>query len=418
MKLSRFGKRFSAHTGTVQLMEDLGDALTGNGDVLMLGGGNPAHIPEVQSFFRERLQRIVESPREFAHMAGNYDPPRGDPRFLAALAGLFRERFGWNVSPSNIVLTAGSQAGFFLILNMLAGECEDGTRRRILLPLAPEYIGYSDLGLTDPMFSTRRPAIETFPDRTFKYHVDFDALAPDDDTAAICVSRPTNPTGNVLTDIEMEKLERLAQSMEVPLIVDNAYGMPFPNILFTPATLRWNENIILCMSLSKIGLPGARTGIVIASEEITAAIATMNGKLSLAMGSFGPAIALDLIQSGEILSLSENVIRPYYRRKAERAMALCHERLAGLDYHIHKAEGAIFLWLWFRDLPITNDELYERLKRRGVLVLSGSHFFPGLDEDWRHRYECIRVSIAMDDSVVERGIGIIAEEVRHAYGAG
>ena len=60
--------------------------------------------------------------------------------------------------------------------------------------------------------------------------------------------------------------------------------------------------------------------------------------------------------------------------------------------------------------------LYERLKQRGVLVVPGHHCFFGLDEDWPHRHECIRVSYVQDEAAVKRGIAIIAEEVKKAYG--
>ena len=76
------------------------------------------------------------------------------------------------------------------------------------------------------------------PNGQFKYHVDFAHLEIGDDIAAICVSRPTNPTGNVITDDEVEKLEALAKRHIYPLIIDNAYGVPFPGIIFTQATPR------------------------------------------------------------------------------------------------------------------------------------------------------------------------------------
>ena len=61
--------------------------------------------------------------------------------------------------------------------------------------------------------------------------MDFDALEnlPDlkeDKIGAICCSRPTNPTSNVLTDGEMARLDALAQEHGIPLIIDNAYGTP------------------------------------------------------------------------------------------------------------------------------------------------------------------------------------------------
>ena len=65
------------------------------------------------------------------------------------------------------------------------------------VPLAPEYIGYADSGLCEHFFVSQKPAIELIGEHQFKYHVDFDALEITKEIAAICVSRPTNPTGNV-----------------------------------------------------------------------------------------------------------------------------------------------------------------------------------------------------------------------------
>jgi valine--pyruvate aminotransferase len=396
-------------------MEDLGHALAGAGDVAMLGGGNPAHIPEVQSFLLDCMQRICRQPGEFARLVGDYDPPRGEPRFIAALADLLRAEYGWDIGPENIALTTGSQSAFFQLFNMLAGRCSDGTVRRILLPVTPEYIGYADVGLTDGLFTARRPSIETFPDGTFKYHVDFDHLEVGPDIAAICVSRPTNPTGNVLSDDEMDHLHGLARERDIPLIIDNAYGKPFPNIIFCDVRMPWSAHVILSMSLSKLGLPGARTGIVVARPEIASALAAMNAVFSLSLGSFGPAVTLDLITSGEVLRLSNNVIRPYYERKARATATLLRGALQGVPFRIHRAEGAIFLWVWFPGLPIPSEELYRRLKARDVVVLSGHHFFPGLDGEWAHRHECLRISFAMPEAMVARGVQAIGEEVKRAF---
>lgn len=416
MKYSSYAQRFSGDAGILQLMRDLGEAMAGAGDdVMMLGGGNPAYIPEVQQRLHAAMQKVLDTPDRFSQVIGNYDSPQGEPRFIAALAKLFQDEYGWNVGPQNIALTAGSQAAFFMLFNLFGGECEDGTRRRILLPMTPEYIGYSDVGIKGDLFRSFQPTIEYPAEHRFKYHVDFNQLRIDADVGAICVSRPTNPTGNVLTDDEIARLHKLAKQHDIPLIIDNAYGQPFPDIIFTNARLIWDEQIILCLSLSKMGLPGVRTGIIVASEEVIKAIIGMNAILQLAVGSIGPALTEEMVESGEIIKLGRNVINPYYRKRAEQAQAWFDRELAGVDYYIHAAEGAIFLWLWFPNLPISSDELYQRLKARGVLVIAGQHFFPGLEDNWQHKYECIRVTYAQSPEVVERGVGIIAEEVKRAF---
>jgi len=416
-EFSRLGQELAAGSGISELMEDLGQALASGGDLRMLGGGQPAHIPEVNALWRRRMEEILHEPGEMERVLGNYDPPRGAPRFIEALSTLFRDQFGWNVGPANFAVTAGGQTAFFFLFNLLAGEMRDGRRKRILLPLVPEYIGYANQGTCGDLFRAVPPKIEKTGEHEFKYRVDFDALEVTDDIAAICVSRPTNPTGNVLTDGEIARLSELAKSHGIPLIIDNAYGAPFPNIIFTEATPVWDEHIILTLSLSKIGLPGTRTGIVVAHPAVAAAVAELSSVVGLSNPTIGQAIMRPLVESGEILRLSNEVVKPFYVEKSRQAQRWVRESFGGdFEYYIHRSEGALFLWLWFPGLPITSRELYERLKSRGVLIISGHYFFFGVDDDsWRHRHECLRMTFTMDETVVRDGIRIIGEEVAKAW---
>ena len=415
MKLSAFGRKFAGDSGIVQLMDDLGSALGENPDMIFMGGGNPGRLQAVEAIFQERLEAIMADPEQRHALFGIYQAPQGEPAFREQLAAFLKREFGWPLTAANIALSNGSQPAFFVLYNLLAGEMPDGTRRTIHLPLAPEYIGYGDVGLCDHFFTATRPSIELLEDGLFKYHVDFSRLQPGDETAALCVSRPTNPTGNVLTDDEIAHLDEIARQRGIPLIIDGAYGLPFPNILFEEARPHWNENTILALSLSKLGLPGVRTGIIVAREEIIRAFTNANTIISLACGTLGPALARALFDSGEILSITRDHVTPFYRERSRQAVAWLREQLGDLPCHIHKPEGAIFLWLWCEGLPITSKVLYERLKKRGVLVVPGHNFFIGLEDDWPHRDECIRVSYARDEATVRRGVGIIAEEIRRAY---
>jgi valine--pyruvate aminotransferase len=414
-KISKFGKKIAKSSGIGQLMHDLGSAQAKGRAMLMLGGGNPAHIPQVQKHFRQCVRNMLDNADDFERAIGSYDRPQGNREFIEAIAELLAGEFGWQTGPENIALTNGSQSAFFILFNIFAGAFEDGSTKKILLPLAPEYIGYSDVGLAENLFIANKPEIEHIEEHVFKYHIDFDRLQVTADVGAICVSRPTNPTGNVLTDLEIDGLTRLARSNDIPLIIDGAYGLPFPNIVFTKARAFWNENTVLCLSLSKLGLPGARTGIVVASEEIVSMVSETNAVMSLAPGGIGAAIATELVRSGRIICLSQDVIQPFYQNKAAEALQLLSAELDGVDFHVHKPEGAFFLWLWLRNLPITSAQLYDRLKKRGVLVVPGHYFFPGLAEPWQHKNECIRINYAPDSERVTAGIKVVADEVKRAY---
>ncbi len=413
MELSKFGKRYTKGSGILSLMDDLGKALSTDTEMLMLGGGNPSHIPEIQEVIKNELTHILETDDMFGKMIGNYDTPQGNIPFLKSLAKMFNQHFGWDLSFKNIAITNGSQNAFFNLFNFFAGKFDNNVNKKILLPLAPEYIGYSDIGISEDFFIAYKPEIEIINEHTFKYKIDFENFELTDDIGAVCVSRPTNPTGNVLTDYEIATLRKLTTEAGIPLIIDNAYGTPFPNIIYTDATPVWDENIILTMSLSKFGLPATRTGIVIANEEVINGISALNAISGLSPTGIGTSLVKRIVDNGTIINLSKNVVKKYYYKKAQKAFSFLTEKLGDIDFYLHKPEGALFLWLWVPNLPITSQELYERLKKRGVLVISGSNFFPGLNEDWKHKNECIRITYAQDDKIVEKGLAIIADEIEN-----
>ena len=319
MKFSNFGEKFTKNSGILQLMDDLGRALASDQPINMLGGGNPAVIPEVNDVFQATLKQVVEDNNALDSVA-NYSTPQGDAKFIDTLAEFFNRHYHWNLTAENIVLTNGSQNGFFYLFNLFSGKFGD-SEKSILLPLAPEYVWYADAHIEGTHFMAVPPIIEEMThegeDGFFKYRVDFDALESLPDLAegkigAICCSRPTNPTGNVLTDDEMARLDKLAKKYDIPLIIDNAYGMPFPNIIHADTRLSWDEQTILCFSLSKIGLPGARTGIIVASPQVIRAVSAMNAIVNLSPVRFGATIATPLFADVRIIDLAVNLIQPFY----------------------------------------------------------------------------------------------------------
>ncbi|MCY4149902.1 MAG: valine--pyruvate transaminase [Gammaproteobacteria bacterium] len=416
MNFSNFSRVFSPDNGVLQLMEDLGEALESKPGTMMLGGGNPAFIPKMQERFRQEMQALLDTGNEFESIVGNYGGPQGQQGFIDQLAEMLQQEHGWPITRDNIAICNGSQSSFLTLFRLFSGPFPDGASRKILLPITPEYIGYNNT--VDPScFESRKPEIHELPDDDllFKYGIQFKGVEIDGRYGAICVSRPTNPTGNVVSDQELARLNEHAKAIDIPLILDGAYGLPFPGILFTDAKPLWNENIILCLSLSKLGLPGVRTGIVVANHEVIDYVKCSNAVFSLSPGAVGPALMTRLVKSRELLDLCRNAILPYYRNRVDRTISLIRETMGDLPVRVHKPEGGIFLWLWFPNCSIENSELYRRLKKRGVFVLSGHHFFPGLNESWQHTRECIRISYAADFDQVSRGITIIAEEIRKGY---
>lgn len=412
--LSRFGLRYTGKSGIVALMEDLGSALRTNPDMIMMGGGTPARIPAVEQVFRRHLQEICADPERAFSLLGRYQEPLGDPDVRERVAQLLRNEYGWNLSAANVAITNGGQSAFSILANMLAGECE-GRQRVIRFPFVPEYLGYADIGLNDNFFRASRPLIETLPDNFLKYHVDFARLQLEDDVAALCVSRPTNPSGNVLGIDELKRLDALARAKDVPFIIDAAYGAPFPGIEFGAQEAYWSDNVILMLSVSKLGLPGLRGGLLVAREEIVQAFATANTILNLASGNAGPALLDSLLRTQELLPLCRNLIQPWYRERLAVALDCFRAELGDLPYALHRPDGAFFLWLWLRDLPGGAQRLYEALKDAGVLVIPGDTCFFGLDAPWDHAQQCVRISYAHEAPQLRAAAKIIGRVARSLY---
>jgi len=413
-RFSNFGERFKAGASIVELMQDLGDALNQNPDLIFMGGGNPAHIPEVEQAFANELHQLSQDQNWLRSCLGVYQSPQGDEQFRQHLAQLLSTQLKQTITPEHIGISNGSQSAFFLLFNMLAGQAK-AQSRHILLPLVPEYIGYGDVGLNEHLFHAVRPHIKLIDKHRFKYQVDFAALDINDQTAALCLSRPTNPTGNVITDTELSQLSDIAASRNVPLILDGAYGLPFPDLCFVDAAMQWTNNTILVLSLSKLGLPGTRTGIVVAAPSMIKAMTHANTLVSLANGNLGPHLCRNMLADGRLMALCKNAIKPFYRLRLSQLLKLLDTALAGLPYRIHEPEGAIFVWIWFEDLPISSRELYEKLKQQGLLVLAGEYFFPGLQENWQHTHECLRLSYAQPLDRLEAGVTLLAKVVKQLY---
>jgi len=110
MHLSTFGEKFVRNCGILQLMDDLGNALADRPDMIMLGGGNPSRIPQVEACLRQRMETGLRQGDAFERLVGNYAPPAGDRAFRVAVAELLQRECGWPVTAANIACSTSSPA--------------------------------------------------------------------------------------------------------------------------------------------------------------------------------------------------------------------------------------------------------------------------------------------------------------------
>jgi valine--pyruvate aminotransferase len=416
--LTQFGEEMSHLTGVRAIMKDIIETLRAGHDrrFINLSAGNPVILPAVEQLWRDCTHDLLKSP-EYGEVVCRYGTSQGYEPLIEAIRDDFNQRYGLQLTNRHILITPGSQALYFFAANALGGYAKGGQMKTIVLPLSPDYTGYGGISLVPEAVKAYRPTLEVDGvGHRFKYRPDFSQLEITAETGFVLFSRPCNPTGNVLSDGEVHQIADLAATHNVPVLVDSAYAPPFPALNFTEMTPVFGGNILHCMSLSKAGLPGERLGIAIGAPEIIEVLECFQTNLCIHSSRYGQAIAARAIASGELARLSEQVIRPYYQDKFAVLEAALDEAMPQtLPWYLHRGEGAIFAWLWFDQLPVTDSDLYQRLKQRGVIVVPGNPFFPGLQEDWPHTRQCLRLSLTANAEDLVAATHHLAEVVNQLY---
>jgi valine--pyruvate aminotransferase len=416
--LTKFGNQMSNLTGVRAIMKDIIETLrAGQGqEFINLSAGNPVILPEVEQLWRDCTAQLLAS-SEYGEVVCRYGSSQGYDPLIDAIANDFNQRYGLNLTERNILITPGSQSIYFYAANAFAGYTESDALKQVVLPLSPEYTGYGGVSLSPEAVVAYKPSLDIDGSaHRFKYRPDFSQLSINQDTGCVIFSRPCNPTGNVLTNEEVQKIADLAAPFNVPVLIDSAYAPPFPALNFTEMTPLFGDNILHCMSLSKAGLPGERVGVVIGDPQLVGVLESFQTNMCIHSPRYGQAIAAKAIASGALADIATKVIRPHYQHKFEVIENTLDQSMPqDLPWFLHRGEGAIFAWLWLRDLPITDWELYQELKQVGVIVVPGSSFFPGLREDWSHKHQCLRISLTATDAEIETGMQRLAKLVQQVY---
>lgn len=417
--LTQFGTQMSGLTGVRAIMKDIIETLRASGEqeFINLSAGNPVILPEVEQLWRQCTLELLAS-SDYGEVVCRYGSSQGYQPLIEAIVRDFNQRYGLSLSDRNVLITPGSQALYFYAANAFGGYTAEGQLKQIVLPLSPDYTGYGGVTLIPEALVAYKPALDIdAPAHRFKYRPDFSQLAIGKDTGCVLFSRPCNPTGNVLTDEEVQKIAALAAPHDVPVLIDSAYSPPFPSLNFTDMSLMFGDNILHCTSLSKAGLPGERIGIAIGNERLIQVLESFQTNMCLHSSRYGQAIAAQAIRSGALAEISTQVIRPYYRAKFNVVETTLDQAMPReLPWFLHRGEGAIFAWMWLQDLPVTDWEFYQALKQVGVIVVPGSSFFPGLREDWPHKHQCLRISLTASDDEIEVGMQRLAKVATQFYG--
>ena len=183
-----------------------------------------------------------------------YDPqPFGLPAARYAVSSDFKRR-GLSVPPERIALTASTSEAYALLFKLL---CDAGDS--VLVP-RPSYPLFEHLTVLESVVA-RPYRLEAHAD----WRIDFDDLESsiDDQTRAILVVSPNNPTGSFLHDHDRDALASACASRDLVLIGDEVFADYRLDAARSPSSVLETSDVVSCSlgGLSKsVGLPQLKLG--------------------------------------------------------------------------------------------------------------------------------------------------------------
>ena len=378
---------------------------------LNLGVGNPAAIPEVCDWWH-RLATEALAEGDYVETSCRYGPSRGLPRLVDAIVGYFNRRYGWEIGPRNVVVGPGSQMLCFMAAALFTGPGADRDAE-LVLPVTPDYTGYQGLSMTAGSVHGVEPLLACEGESTFRYEIDLPAVRARTDAGLLLLSSPSNPAGRCATAGEIDALTGIAEELDVPLMLDLAYGHPFPGIAEAPAAPVWHDRVINSFSMSKTGLPGERLGFVIAHERYVTPLVSFLANSALHAPQLVQATVARALEDDGIDTVVASLITPFYVERRKHVEVLLASSLpAGINWRLHASEGGMFAWLWVDEEWFEDLDLYRILKDRCVFVVPGRHFFTEPERErglGRHPRQCVRISMTADLDAVTEGVALLAD---------
>lgn len=394
-----------------------------NWNIINMSAGNPVVLPELETFWRQKTREVIDS-EDFWEIVGRYGSTKWYWPLLEEAANFanrhyVREQWGiWG--KENILVTWWSQSLYFFAVNAFAWKTSDWKKKRVLLPQSPDYTGYWWMWLEDDMFISSTPQYELDEkNKRFVYKIDTSSFPEDkSEVGVIILSRPCNPTGNIITAEELKSIYKYVDGTDIPVLLDSAYASPVPALVYEEEfEVPLHPNVVVCMSFSKAWLPWERVGVAFGDTKFLSTLEAFEANVCIMSSRLGQAIIANALKSGELETLSKEVIQPYYKAKSDILKISLNQFIdKRIPYFLHEVKWWMFGFIYFESLPITDEELYERLKERGVLFVPGNSFFVWINtHEYHHAKQCMRISITVSDNDIRDACKILWNILEEVY---
>lgn len=337
-------------------------ALDPNRDVLDLTQAVPDYPPP--ECVRRELTEALKGEAVF-----KYTADEGIPELRQAVAEEIGRLYRCRLEAEGIMVTAGANSGFFMVLSALAASGDE------IILLSPYYFNHfmaaRILGL-----SVKEVRME--PDRGFEPPIEkiLEAVTPR--TRAVVLVNPGNPTGASCPQAGVDALYQICREAGIWLISDEVYNVFHEDYPHPASTLNIEGSLERAVSLHSFSktfsITGLRTGFIAASPELLKHILKVQDTISICAPVPGQLAALAGLR-GARLWLEDRITEMHGRSRAFEKLFL--ER--SLRFRI-LSRGAFFIYLEYEDSESSRILCERMIVRENLVMLPGSYFGTGQEK--------------------------------------
>lgn len=295
-----------------------------------------------------------------------YAAGQGEQVALDAIATHLSRRSGQEVSPDQIVYTAGTQNGLCTVLMTLVQTGDE-----VLVP-DPYYATYE--GLVAASGATFVP-VPTLPEDGFHVTAKQIEAAITPRSRVLLLNTPSNPTGAVLSQNEIDEIGEVCERHDLWIVVDEVYadltyGAPFCSPFDRP---HLRHRTLAVSSISKShALPGFRAGWIASPLDVTQRLVLVAEAMLFGSQPFiEDALAVALSQRHpEVENLSAA-----FKDRAQQLVGAFEGSTAA---KARMPEGGMFIMVDIRETGMSGEDFaWMLLNDHDIVVMPGESFGTG-----------------------------------------
>ena len=282
---------------------------------------------------------------------------------LPALAGWLKTRHGWAVDPAHILRAPNVLNSMAMAINTFT-NAGDG-----LIVQPPVFFDFYDIAAENGRKIIPNPLIETDGHYTMDF-ADLAVKSADPSAKILLLCNPHNPVGRVWTAGELSRLGDICAANNVLVISDEIHaGITFSGHAYTPfASLSANyaENSITSLSPAKIfNLASCGGAFTVVPEEVKrVAMQAANSALTVNKNNAFASVAMQSAYESGGPWLDAALA--YLEKNARMVI----DALGPTAVNARLNEGLFLMWLDFRALGLSPDDLHTFLREKAHMQLT------------------------------------------------